>query len=65
MISRVLRTLAAFGGIAYSLRRASSRVEYSFMMFITARGGFKDISSSALDVSVSHAFRKRFVGQSL
>src|SRR5450432_2332361 len=33
-------------------------------MFITARDGFKDISSSALDVSVSHAVRRRFVGQS-
>src|SRR5450755_2154455 len=33
-------------------------------IFITARDGFKDISSSALDVSVSYAVRRRFVGQS-
>src|SRR5450432_2322810 len=33
-------------------------------MVVTARDVFKDISSSALDVSVSHAVRRRFVGQS-
>src|SRR5450755_3774639 len=33
-------------------------------MFITARDRFKNISLSALDVSVSYAVRKRFVGQS-
>jgi hypothetical protein len=33
-------------------------------MFVAARDGFEDISSSALDVSVSHAVRRRFVGQS-
>ena len=33
-------------------------------MFIAARDGFEDISSRALDVSVSYAVRRRFVGQS-
>src|SRR5450755_3686264 len=33
-------------------------------MFVAARDGFEDISSSALDVSVSYAVRRRFVGQS-
>src|SRR5450432_530667 len=33
-------------------------------MFITARDGFEDISSRALDVSASYAVRRRFVGQS-
>jgi hypothetical protein len=65
MISRVLRTLAAFGGIAHSPRRAYSRVEYFFDVCLLPREmGFEDVSSSALDVSVLHAFCKRFVGQS-
>src|SRR5450755_2162412 len=33
-------------------------------MFVAARDGFEDISSSALDISVSYAVRRRFVGQS-
>src|SRR5450755_1566763 len=34
------------------------------LIFIAARDGFKDISSRALNVSVSYAVRRRFVGQS-
>src|SRR5450755_2853846 len=33
-------------------------------MFVAARDGFEDISSRALDASVSYAVRRRFVGQS-